>query len=167
MNQKTVITGTKRNYAKLKPNDYSLKICFPEVVDLALKELAEYTGNTVADIIRSILFTYLYGQYDLFANHERDQTIKQNPKQSEFIHHIQLSSQTMTQNVNANLGKNMYCVKVLISEKMRGDLKELADQVNLTLSHFIREIFISRLFGHVYLPEREALLGFIVTLKQE
>jgi len=65
------------------------------------------------------------------------------------------------------MGKNMFDVKVWIAEKMKNDLQELADKTELTLSEFIREILISNLFGHTYLPEHDEMILFRIECENE
>ena len=50
---------------------------------------------------------------------------------------------------------------------MKEDLQEFAYQTNLKLSHFIREILISNLFGHTYLPERDEMFNFRIEFEEE
>jgi len=71
-----------------------------------------------------------------------------------------------TNNRTPELGKNTYDVKVWIAKLMKNDLQQLADETNLKLSHFIREIIISSLFGHTYLPEREKIILLRVEIER-
>jgi len=153
---KLIITGTTRDYSALKTNDVALKIWLPESVNIAIKEMSSYTNTTNSDLIRQTLFTYLYGRYDLMASIEKGE------------HDFALNSPPVfsrrenSENRTPELGKNTYDEKVWIAKKMKNDLQELADKTDLALSHFIREILISNLFGHTYLYERNEMINFRV-----
>jgi len=146
--QKHTITGTGRSYSMLDTYDTALKFWLPEAMEIALTEMCSNAHTTRSDIIRQTLFTYLYGRYDLFSLIERGDT------RFALSSPILFSKSVSTENKTPELGKNTEDVKVWIAKQMKDDLQALADKSNLTLSHFIREILISNLFGHTYLPER-------------
>lgn len=49
-------------------------------------------------------------------------------------------------------------IKLFIPNRLRDDLQLLADNVGLSLSNYLREIVISRLFGYGALPLRPQML---------
>ena len=159
--QKSIITGTGRDYNSLDTYDIALKFWLPEVMETALNELCEYTQTTRSDIVRQILFSYLYGRYDLVKSIEKSElefSLNDTPL---------FSRSTSLENRTPELGKNIEDVKVMIAHQMKEDIEQLANKANLSLSHFIREIMISNLFGHSYLPEREGAESFNLTVEMK
>ncbi len=166
--QRHIVSGTKRNYSALKTNDVAIKIWLPEVVKTAMNEVCFYVDTTHSDLVRQTLFMYLYGRYDLIATIERgehDFALNQLPRFSRSA--APENSSRVTQNRTPELGKNMFDVKVWISKKMKNDLTILAENSGLSLSVFTREILISNLFGHSYLPERNKLISMQVEFENE
>ena len=145
------ITGTGRNYGALDTYDTALKFWLPEVMKTAFIEMCNHANTTRSEIIRQTLFTYLYGRYDLFGLIERGDS------RFALTSPALYSRAVSAENRSPELGKNTEDVKVWIAKQMKDDLQALADKSSLTLSHFIREILISNLFGHTYLPERFAV----------
>jgi len=154
---KSNITGTGRIYNTIDTYDTALKFWLPEVMKTALIEMCRYANTSSSDIIRQTLFTYLYGRYDLFGLIERGH------KEFALSSSVLFSKSGKSENKTPELGKNTEDVKVWIAKKMKDDLQLLADKANLRLSHFVREILISNLFGHTYLPERKEIALFEMT----
>jgi len=140
------ITGTNREYASLNDYDVVLKFWLPEALDQILSEMCNYADTTRSDIIRQTLFLYLYGRYDLFGMHEKDDLRFALTAPIKF---------SRTASSTPELGKNTEDVRVGIARKMKNDLQLLAEKKGIKLSQFIREILISNFLGHVYLPERD------------
>lgn len=56
------------------------------------------------------------------------------------------------------LGKNIFPLKLWIPQRLKKDLGLLAEHADLSLSAYLREIVIARLFGHGMLPMRPEML---------
>jgi len=158
-----IITGTGRNYNTLDTYDTALKFWLPEVMKTALIEMCGHANTTRSDIIRQTLFTYLYGRYDLFGLIEKGDSRFALTAPVKIL----FSRAASTENRTPELGKNTEDVKVWIAKQMKDDLQLLADKTGLSLSHFIREILISNLFGHTYLPERKEIELFKMTSEDD
>jgi len=157
--QKQHISGTKRDYDAFDNNDITLKFWLPEVMDTILEEMCIFTNTTRSDLIRQTLFTYLYGRYDLMS------MIEKGDMRFALSSPVQYSVTSLKENRTRELGKNTQDIKVSIPGQMKSDLQSLADTTKITLSHFIREILISNLLGHSYLPEREELQAFKIEIE--
>jgi hypothetical protein len=75
------------------------------------------------------------------------------------------SDDTPIINRTPELGKNTEDVKVWVPSQIKSDLQKLADESGYTLSHLIREVLISTLFGHTYLPQPMKLECFKVSFE--
>jgi len=156
------VSGTERNYQSLDNHDVALKFWLPEAIDTVLNEMCHYGNTNRSDLIRQTLFTYLYGRYDLFSLIERGNSslaLNSSP--------ILFSKAPSNENRTPELGKNIVDVKVWLSTQIKNDLQILADNANISLSHFIRELLISNLLGHTYLPERESLQELVIELEDD
>lgn len=155
------ISTTGRNYDDLGINDITVKIWLPDVLITALDEMANYTSSSKSDLLRQTFFSYLYGRYDLMGLIERgDHRFALNGPILYSRQAKEVSDDTPIINRTPELGKNTEDVKAWIPSQIKSDLQKLADESGYTLSHFIREVLISTLFGHTYLAEPEKLKKF-------
>lgn len=163
-----IITGTKRDYSSIVRYDVALKVWLPEGIDLALKEMSDFSNTPVSTILRQTLYTYLYGSYDqMYAiEKNRDNFISEGTSLASKPYSLSYIPD-ISSNRTPELGKNTYDVKLWIAKKMKEDLQKLADDTKIKLSVFIREILISKLFGHTYLSEREEMLSFRIEVDSE
>jgi len=162
------ISGTQRDYVELDNYDIALKLWLPEPIDIVMSEICTNTHTTKSDLIRQTLFIYLYGRYDLIGLLERGDTQFALNSPIMFSRTSVASNKEDTKgptNRTPELGKNTEDIKVWIASKMKSDLQTLADKAALPLSHFIREILISNLLGHSYLPARLASESLKVELE--
>jgi hypothetical protein len=160
IDQKLILSGTKRDYSGVKEQEVAMKVWLPEVAKLALGEMSSFANTTTSCLVRQTIFTYLYGRYDLMAGIERGE------RDFALNGPIMYSLSGTAKKRTAELGKNLYDVKVYISPKIKMDIKNLADKADITLSEFIREILISNLFGHTYLPERDDMLSLRIEFEE-
>ncbi|HIG79933.1 MAG TPA: hypothetical protein EYG50_01670 [Cycloclasticus sp.] len=159
-----IISTTGRHYDGLDNNDIAIKIWLPEVLSLALDEMASYTSSSKSDLLRQTFFSYLYGRYDLMGLIERgDHRFALNPPPMFSRQAKEPSEASQIINRTPELGKNTEDVKVWIPGQIKSDLQTLADESGYTLSHFIREVLISTLFGRTYLSEPEKLESFKIS----
>ncbi|MDX8389363.1 MAG: hypothetical protein R8M38_02630 [Mariprofundaceae bacterium] len=166
------ITMTDRDYSDLLGDfDVAIKFWLPELVGTMLDQGCEYTQTTRSDIIRQNLFIYLYGRHDLWSLHEqRDKHYQLNRP----VEGVKFSIATVPDvvpeskpDIMRDLGKSTEDLKVWIPKKMRVDLQTLADKASLPLSEMIREIIISILIGHTYLPARKEFLQIRIEIEEE
>jgi hypothetical protein len=132
--------------------DVALKFWLPVSVELALKELCELEGDSMSVFLRQALATHCYGIYALHILREQHRSPWREP-----LFSVSGNSYEPKKDPTywvPELGKNIIPVKIWISSQLKNDLTILAGHVNLKLSQYVREILISRLFGHGTLPRR-------------
>ena len=155
-----LLSGTDSDYTELSNYTVTLKVWFPEVVREVLNELSEHNNESISTIVRRTLYVYLYGSYDHMVQTERALNAFRLNESG-----VSESRDLTTNNRTPELGKNAHNTKVWIAIKMKEDLQELADTSGMKLSVFVRELLISNLFGHTYLPERDEMVDFRVKVK--
>jgi predicted DNA-binding protein len=126
-----------------------MKVWLPEQVDEIIAQLSDHWSASRSAIIRDTLFVYVYGQYT-FTQMQADR--------DGFFYDSGTRFFSRSPNRMQSLGKNTKNYKVFLPERLRDDLKTLANQSGLTLSHFTREVLISSFMGHQSLSERQTLL---------
>ncbi|NWF37275.1 hypothetical protein [Mariprofundus sp. KV] len=154
------ITRTDRDYSELlTQGDVAIKFWLPEIMDTILDESCKLLDTTRSDLIRQVLFTYLYGRYDWLGMVERSEThyqLNQEPK---------VFYQRTIPNLTRDMGKNTEDLKVWIPSKMKKDIEALAAKTDISLSEMIREIMISTMIGHTYLSARDELLQMKIEIE--
>ncbi len=144
--------GTNDLYA----NDAELRVWIPEPLNVAMKEVAEKQGITLAKSLRDVLVAYLYGFHELLCMYDNGTGICHPPPPPEPSSGIKFSRARVVDYI-PGLGKNLAPLKLFVHEKMKADLQLLADKAGLPLSQFVREILTSHYLGHTVWPERNAL----------
>jgi len=160
------ITQTDRDYSDLlERGDVAIKFWLPELMDTILAESCGLIDTTHSDFMRQILFTYLYGRYDWLGMFERRAAFYQlNPVPMVFYQTDLVADKPEYEavvpepEIRKDMGKNVADLKVWIPRKMKEDIQALATKSGITFSEMIREIIISTLIGHTYLPARNELL---------
>ena len=137
-------------FAAFRPDaQVPMKVWLPEPVDAALKQLTDISNQSRAEYIREMLFIYVYGHIVLEQMRQQMDGLfyrKSRPLYSR------------TGNRAPALGKNSINYKVWLPVKLRDDLQALAAGAGITLSHFVREVLISAVLGHLTLPVRASVL---------
>lgn len=121
----------------------TLTFWIPERVDALLSEHERRKGISRSDGVRAILRQYLYGLFgELPSSHVRA--------------HANASGRArgLWGGRTPELGKNTVEVKLSLPRAWRDDLADVATVAGITLSHFAREVVVTHLFGHAYLPAR-------------
>jgi len=166
-----IITQTERDYSGLlEDGDVAIKFWLPELMALIIDESRAVFATSRSDLIRQILFTYLYGRYDWLGMHERRETHYQLEPESMPMFSRRASSGGISEpapDLVKDLGKNSADLKVWIPRKMKDDIQALADKLSISLSEMIREIIISSLIGHTYLSARNELLQMKIEVEIE
>ena len=160
------ITQTDRDYSELlERGDVAIKFWLPELMGTILDETCGLIDTTRSDLIRQVLFTYLYGRYDWLGMFERRAAFYQlNPVPLVFYQTDWMEDESESETVvhepeiTKDMGKNIADLKVWIPRKMKEDIQILAAKAGITLSEMIREVIISTLIGHTYLSGRNELL---------
>jgi len=158
----------------LAVHDLAIKFWIPQPVADALHEIKAIRGESVSEILRVFFLGHCYGFYfqqaivtqhpelvrdsfnllaDIPASLRRsnNQEDESNQKKRITVYYV------------PELGKNTAPMKVWLPKRLRNDLEILAKHANLKLSNYIREIVISRVFGHGTLPMRPKMLEALPT----
>lgn len=151
----TYLTGTGRDYEELESNDRPIKFWVPEPVWKALQELASYYDSDLSTLVRHVLFSHVYGHYDLLMLAERgDRRFLPQGTQEDFLDVPMYSRRADVDNRTADLGKNDHDVKVWMPVQLVGEVDNLADGAGISRSEYVREVLVSHLFGRIQLPDR-------------
>jgi hypothetical protein len=158
----------------LKSHDVAVKFWLPTPVSEALNELRSLNGQSVSEFLRQFLAVHCYGAYayhlmlmlhlhpDLFREFDYGVVFSNRRDLNRPAGSMPSSAVTTKVRVKTyfvpELGKNVAPMKIWMAKRMRNDLQRLADHAELKLSNYLREIVISRLFGHGTLPLRPAML---------
>jgi len=153
---------TDRDYsALLARGDVAIKFWLPELMRDILDQNCAFLNTGRSDLVRQILFTYLYGKHDWLGFYERNESqysLKPEVRALFSRSAPEPGEEVKEPNIMKDLGKNIEDLKVWIPNRMKEDILALADKASLTLSEMIREIIISNLFGHTYLTARNELM---------
>lgn len=151
----TYLTGTGRDYDGLQSNDRPVKFWVPEPVWKALQELAAYYESDLSTLVRHILFSHVFGHYDLLMLAERgDRRFLPQGSQEEFRDVVMYSRRAAADNRTADLGKNDHDVKVWMPGELVSEVDKLADVAGISRSEYVRETLVGHLFGRTQLPDR-------------
>ena len=137
-------------FAAFRPDAQApMKVWLPEPVDAALKQLTDIGNQSRSEYIREMLFIYVYGRL----------AFEQMRQQMDGLFYSKTRPlYSRTGNRAPVLGKNSINYKVWLPVKLRDDLQALAAGAGITLSHFVREVLISAVLGHLTLPVRASVL---------
>jgi len=147
--------GSVEEFREFARNTVPVKIWIPRQMDELVEKLSDYFNESKPRYLRQMLFSYVYGRYKLECFKKLALEGADNPDE-EFL--LYSRGHRSGPNTTPELGKNGQDIKLWLPLKLRDDLQSLADRVNVPLSQFIREILVSELLGHAYLPERKALI---------
>lgn len=138
--------------AEFKVLDTSLKFWIPETLKAALEQLCDHNDESLSNLLRKALFVHCYGLYAyLLAVKSQERIFRHSTNDVLFSRSSKAQAGEPTYWV-AKLGKNIAPTKVFLPSRLKADLQKLADYSQKTLSEYIREIVISRIFGHGFLP---------------
>jgi hypothetical protein len=133
-----------------------IKFWLPQPAADALKEIKVAKGDSMNAILQDFLMGHCYGywlQQALFtakSSRISSPAIFRRPGLSD----DRPRKKRKTIYFVPELGKNIFPVKIWIPQQLKSDLSVLAEQADLTLSAYVREIIVSYLFGHGMLPKR-------------
>lgn len=138
-----------RNYKELDKCDVALKFWLPESVEKKIDEMCSFQDTSTSDLIRQILFIYLYGRYDLFGLIERQNYTFRLNNRPRFSYSLAKRSADYIPPPPKPVEKSIADVKVWIPVRMKDDLQALATKAGKKPSAYVREVLITHLFGHV------------------
>ena len=149
----------------LETHDASVKFWIPEPAADALKQIKKFRSESINETLLIFLLGHCYGFYLQQSLLSRHPGVYRDPDallDIRFSHRKQPEGyrepKRKTVYYVPELGKNIFPIKLWIPQRLKDDLERLALHVNLTLSEYLREIVISRLFGHGMMPMRPEML---------
>lgn len=150
------LPDTGRTFDEFINNDAAIKIWLPEPVEQRLEELSNYFSESRTRLLRSIYFVYLYGRYDYEQMRQKSLGFFHidTCEVPLFSRHAEPITHRSGPATTPQLGKNNADIKLFLPKKMRDDLQQIANKVQTPLSQLLREVLVSTLFGHSYLPAR-------------
>ena len=157
-------------YDDFGEHNVTLKFWLPDLVEKAVRELAEMNGESMSEALRQFFVIHCYGLYVFSVMNQKkpevfkhDPDVRFSPKRENREPDPAGKKRETTYWVQ-ELGKNVASVKIWVPKRVKSDLQILADHVDIKLSQYLREIVISRLHGHGTLPKRPEML-YAVPLK--
>lgn len=145
----------------LLANGSQLRIWLPESLKESMNLVFNHLETTVSRYLREYFVVYLYGNLELIDMQNHKTGIFYSPPFETKVydsHDSPAFLRTHTVEYVPGLGKNIVPFKIYLNAQIKADLQMLADQSNLTLSHFVREILVSHFLGHTIWPERHQML---------
>ena len=163
------VTMTDRDYSSLThQKDVAVKFWLPELLGSIMDETCSVLKETRSDLVRQLLFSYLYGCYDWLGLYERgidDHEMVSGPAFS--VRQLSAEEAQRKEAIARELGKNIEDLKVWVPLKIKEDISTLADKAGLSCSEMIREIILSSLIGHTYMPARNELMQLRIELEDK
>ena len=148
----------KMNFSLFRNNDNVIKIKLPESIQDLLGELDSKRQINRSQLVRELLFGYVYGWYLLELMYQQkegfywDSGVLFSRSASSDDKKPELES--IPYNLAPELGKNIYDLKVWLPDALVSELNILAERTSVTTSHFCREVIVGALMGRSILSER-------------
>ncbi len=149
------------DFSDLAINGCPMKFCLPEPIKEGLDELRAKNGDSFSKMLRQFFAEHCYGTYAVHVMLDKHPNLFKDlpsPLFSKTVAEPPPGKKRIDTYWVPELGNNTCSMKVWVALRLRNDLKILASHANLTLSEYVREIVISRLFGHGTLPYRPEML---------
>jgi len=149
-NRENIISMTGRDYSGLDKSHASLKVWLPENVMVMLYEITVLLDTTISDFIRQVLFTHIYGRYDLLGHIERSNRLVKDPDHAEPCAKTVSSEEAIPASpiTTSSKGNKVISLRVPLPSAMKADLQKLADKKYLPISDYTRRVIITHLTGH-------------------
>lgn len=146
-------------YEAFRSNDAKLKIWLPPAVVQALDRV-EQTGELARpELLRELLFAYVYGAYDLTRMRELGDGLYYQPPYPSVCFSRPRSGPAEVQfSIDAELGKSTVDILLYLPCRLREDIDAMARAEGTSPSRFARHVLIAELFGRHYLTGRRTLL---------
>jgi predicted DNA-binding protein len=143
------------DFSSFRNNDSAVKIKLPESIQLLLDELDNNREINRSQLVRELLFAYVYGWYSLELMYQKKEGFYW---RSGVLFSRQVINdvppEPIPHNLAPELGKNIYDLKVWLPDSLVNELEALAGKASITVSHFCREVIVGALIGRSVLSER-------------
>ncbi len=144
------------DFSLFRNNDSVVKIKLPESIQLLLDELDNNRQINRSQLVRELLFAYVYGWYSLELMYQKKEGFywRSGVLFSRKAINNELLPEPIPYNLAPELGKNTYDLKVWLPDGLINELETLAGRASITVSHFCREVIVGALIGRSVLSER-------------
>jgi hypothetical protein len=154
------------NFREFREHDAALKFWVPEVVAAGVLDMAKRNGVSAGEALRQFFVQHCYGVITYQLLLDFDKGIFKDFEGPVFSNKtVDPGERPGKKRIDAywlpDLGKSTSPVKVWLPSRVKSDLQAMADHVGLSLSHYVREIVISRSVGHAKLPMRQKMLDAV------
>lgn len=146
------------DFSLFRYNDTVIKIKLPESIQDLLNELNNKRQINRSQLVRELLFGYVYGWYLLELMYQKKEGFYWDSglrfSRKELSDEEKPQPEPIPYNLAPELGKNIYDLKVWLPSTLINELNILAEKTGITTSHFCREVLVGALMGRSTLPER-------------
>lgn len=159
------ISGGMGDFSDLKLHDVSVKFWLAQPVADALKEIKKMRGESLNETLLIFLLGHCYGFYFQQLMLSKHPEIYRDADPQLDIAFSNRKGEEKDRKVREvfyfvpELGKNIFPVKLWMPRRLKDDVALLAEHAGLSLSAYLREIVIARVFGHGMLPMRPEMLA--------
>jgi hypothetical protein len=149
----TTLYEGDRGIAQLHENDAVIRLWMSEPLRKAMDQTCDEINGSASWYLREFLVVYLYGIHELLKMRAFSSGLNyEPPPQPKADSGIRFSRTSMGE-VIPGLGKNLVPCKLKLPSKMKVDLQQLADQRDIPLGRFIREILVQHFLGYTVWPD--------------
>ena len=147
----------ERDYTGLNIQDEELRLWVSEPVKRGLEEISKRANRSMTAYLIEFFAIYLYGYHEVLRMREMNTGLYE-PKR------MQMNEEGPDDELEPNLGKNIFPLKIFVPLKLKSDLSKLAVRDDLTLGEFARTLISTHLFGQAYASRRKstAKIGVVV-----
>ena len=138
----------ERNYTGLNIQDEELRLWVSEPVKRGLEEVSKRASLSMTAYLIELFAIYLYGYHEVLRMREMNTGLYE-PRR------MQLNEVGLGDELEPNLGKNIFPLKIFVPMKLKLNLSKLAATDDLTLGEFARALISAHLFGQTYTPRRK------------
>ncbi|WP_041655993.1 hypothetical protein [Azoarcus sp. KH32C] len=153
-----------RDYRGLNMQDTQLRVWLPDGAKQALTEIGDRVGASYTVYLSEFFATYLYGYHELLKMRDT-RTGLYEPVSAEVEESEEEEAPPPEDELGPEyddpepeMGKNIFALKIFMSNKMKDGLQQRANRAQVPLGRFARALICAHLFGRDVGPRR--LLGW-------
>jgi len=146
----TLIPG--RDYSGMNRTSEQLRVWLPEPARVGLEEICERADLSMTAYLIEFFAAYLYGHHEVLKMQEGKTGLYEPVNRRSCA--MSVSGPVSEPPPEPNFGKNIFAMKIFISDRIKSDLQALACLAGITLGEFTRELICAHLFGREYGPGR-------------
>ena len=155
------VLSSKLDYAHFEKNEVWIKIWLPEKLALALDRLSVAHDASRPDVLRALLFEYVYGRQELEAliawNQCRDEKAEEViVRQREGSYSVREGKRTVSIDL---FGKATEDIKLFLPRPLKVEIVILANMDGLGVSDYVRKTLVRMLLGEKIHQQWQAAVG--------